>query len=60
MIKTNGESYTQKICVSRFNKLGFVIIPKFISIKDIMNPTNSLFNEKTDSVTIEANIKIID
>ena len=60
MMKTNGGSYGQKFYSGKFDDECFHVLDKFISLKDIMNPTNSLFNEKTDSVTIEANIKIID
>ena len=60
MIRTDGELFGQKICVGLFNNLGFAKIVKFISLKDIMNPFNSIYNEQTDLIRFEAKIKIID
>ena len=60
MIKPNGELYGEKIYGGKFKDYIFVKLIKFISLKDLMNPTNSLYNKQTDSVSIEAQIKIID
>ena len=58
MMKPNGDFYRKNISNGKFKDYGFVNYAKFISLKDIMNPSNSLYNEQTDSVTIEAQIKI--
>ena len=61
MLKTNGESYVEKFYSGNFEDYHFHIqLGKFISLKDIINPSNNLYNKQTDSVTIEAKIKIID
>lgn len=61
MMKTSGESYAEQINTGKLSYINRnVLFGKFISLKDIMNPFNSLFNEQTDSVAFEANIKITD
>ena len=60
VIKTNGESFGQNIYTKKFDDNVPVRITKFILLKDIMNSLNSLYNKQTNSITIEAKIKIID
>ena len=50
---------SQQICFRKFQDNRYKRILKLISLKDLMNPSNSLYNEQTNSVTIEAQIKII-
>ena len=59
MIKTNGQSYGQRIYNKKIDDNVLFRPAKLIALKDIMNPSNSLYNKKTDSVTLEVQIKII-
>lgn len=59
-IKTNGEAYGQRMYSRKFDNHRLFRVLKLISLKDLMDPSNSLCNEQTNSVTVEAKIKIID
>lgn len=61
IIYNSGKSAFKNICSSAYgfdadkNRFGQ---NKFISLKDILNPTNRIYNKENDSITIEAQIEL--
>ena len=59
IIKLNEDLCYQKIFSVEFDSSRYIRLSKIISLKDIMKPSNTLYNEITDSLKFEARIKII-
>lgn len=58
--KSNSELACEKLFEKKFeNNLGLGY-PQFILLKEIMKEENGIYNKQNDSITLEANIKILD
>ena len=64
IFKTNAqnqlETFVEQSDTQTFEDNSFFGFSKFISLKDIMNPANRIYNRQSDSVTIEVRIKTVE
>jgi len=64
ILKTNAqnqlETFVEQSDTQTFEDNSFFGFSKFISLKDIMNPANRIYNRQSDSVTIEVRIKTVE